>query len=528
MAAPMRFCLLCRQHLHQTRQLHLSSYQMSAAKVRVRFAPSPTGFLHLGGLRTALYNYLFAKSKGGTFVLRIEDTDQSRVVPGALEKLESMLEWTGVIPDEGPSHGGNFHPYVQSDRLELYQESVKALIKNETAYYCFCTPKRLDLLRRDAVRRGETPRYDNRCRHLQPEEVKDKLAGKAPFTIRLKLEPTPDPWDDMIKGPVSHNVAEIEGDPVLMKSDGFPTYHLANVVDDHHMEVTHVLRGDEWQPSAPKHILLYKAFGWQAPRFAHLPLIVNKDGTKLSKRQGDIHVEHFKEKGYLPEAVVSYVTTIGGGFDCDTSSLTLKELVQHFQIERVNRHHGRLDQLFLERSNHAHLSRIMESEERIQLVTSLRSLLQVAYGDRTGERTLGTELFDRNYLLHVLEWAVGEDRISKLSDLLQPEFAFLWETPGQDQVRSLQSQHSDLVHLLSDCLLLLDRQVTYDKGSLAETLRGHARSSGVKVSVYMHLMRQALSGMKEGPPVAEMMTVMGKDNTLRRLQHSVKLLQSPS
>ncbi|KAK7484429.1 hypothetical protein BaRGS_00024314 [Batillaria attramentaria] len=521
MAASMRkicFRRLLRRFSTKRKGVNcLSTSQDASSNVRVRFAPSPTGYLHLGGLRTALYNFLFAKSREGTFVLRIEDTDQSRLIPDALDKLEKMLEWSGLVPDEGPSHGGKYGPYIQSLRIDLYQESIKQLLQNGTAYHCFCTPKRLDLLRRDSVRRGETPRYDNRCRHLEPGVIKEKLDAKTPYVVRLKLEPTPDPWDDMIKGPIAHNVAEIEGDPVILKSDGFPTYHFANVVDDHYMGISHVLRGDEWIHSTPKHLLLYKAFGWSAPRFAHLPLIVNQDGTKLSKRQGDIHIEHFRDQGYLPEAVVSYVTTIGGGFKCNTASLTLDQLVQHFDIERVKSYHSRLDPLFLEEANRAHLMRLMKTRHA-ELVASLRSLF--------GSADQQQEILTDKYLSRVLHWSLTEDRISKLTDLVQPKFAFLWETPQRDQIQMLRSTHTSLTELLTDCTKKLQNVGDFEKDGLAPVLREHAKASGLKTSVYMHLMREVLSGLKEGPPVAEMMSVMGKDNTLRRIHHTIHLLQS--
>ncbi|GFN87358.1 glutamate--tRNA ligase [Plakobranchus ocellatus] len=211
--------------------------------VRVRFAPSPTGFMHLGGLRTALYNFLFARANQGKFILRIEDTDQNRAVPGAIEKLEETLQWAQVNPDEGPSAGGSYGPYIQSQRLDLYQEHVQTLLSSGSAYRCFCSARRLELMRKEAARRGEPSRYDGKCRGLTEEAVKKNLDQGLPHTIRLKLKPTPEPWDDLIKGKCSHDIFDIEGDPILLKSDGYPTYHFANVVDDHLMRVTHVLRG---------------------------------------------------------------------------------------------------------------------------------------------------------------------------------------------------------------------------------------------------------------------------------------------
>lgn len=227
-------------------------------EVRVRFAPSPTGFLHLGGLRTALYNYIYAKKYGGSFILRMEDTDQSRLVPGAAESIEDMLEWAGIPPDESPRGGGQYGPYLQSQRLSLYSQAADSLVQTGKAYHCFCSQQRLELLKREALRSGQTPRYDNRCRHLRPDQVEEKLDQKVPHVIRFRLESGVEPFNDLVFGWNRHEVAQVEGDPVVMKADGFPTYHLANVVDDHLMKVSHVLRGSEWLISTSKHLLLYR------------------------------------------------------------------------------------------------------------------------------------------------------------------------------------------------------------------------------------------------------------------------------
>nr|KAF6354735.1 glutamyl-tRNA synthetase 2, mitochondrial [Myotis myotis] len=260
----------------------------SGAAVRVRFAPSPTGFLHLGGLRTALYNYLFAKKHGGSFILRLEDTDQTRLVPGAADNIEHMLEWAGIPPDESPHRGGPRGPYLQSQRLELYAQATEALLKTGAAYPCFCSSQRLELLKKEALRSRQIPRYDNRCRNLSQRQVAEKLAKDPKPAIRFRLEEEAPAFQDLVYGWNRHEVASVEGDPVILKSDGFPTYHLACVVDDHHMGISHVLRGSEWLVSTAKHLLLYQALGWPPPRFAHLPLLLNRDGSKLSKRQGDI------------------------------------------------------------------------------------------------------------------------------------------------------------------------------------------------------------------------------------------------
>ncbi|MEK7172104.1 MAG: glutamate--tRNA ligase, partial [Patescibacteria group bacterium] len=268
--------------------------------IRTRFAPSPTGFLHIGGLRTALYNYLFARKNGGKFIFRLEDTDQKRFVEGAYENLIKMLEWAGLKFDEGPHIGGAHAPYIQSQRFELYKKFADELLQKGAAYRCFCTSERLLQMRKEQEEHKLAPKYDKHCAKLSADEIEKLLAGKTPFVVRQKIPDSGEVnFTDLVREDVTFKCETID-DQVLLKSDGFPTYHLANVVDDHAMEITHVIRGEEWLSSTPKHILLYKAFGWNPPHFAHLPLLLNKDKSKLSKRQGDVAVEDYKLKGYLP------------------------------------------------------------------------------------------------------------------------------------------------------------------------------------------------------------------------------------
>jgi glutamyl-tRNA synthetase len=283
--------------------------------VRVRFAPSPTGFLHIGGLRTALYNYLFARHHGGQFILRIEDTDQERTVPGAVENIIEMLSWAGLEFDEGPHVGGPYGPYVQSQRLELYRQQAQVLLERGAAYYAFDTPEELERMRARQRAAGVAPKYDRFSMRnsftLPEDEVRRLLAEGAPAVVRLAvpLDRTVS-FTDIIRGAITVSARDLD-DQVLLKSDGFPTYHLANVVDDHFMRITHVIRGEEWIPSTPKHVLLYEAFGWEMPQFAHLPLLLNPDRSKLSKRHGDVAVEDFRRQGYFPEALVNFVALLG-------------------------------------------------------------------------------------------------------------------------------------------------------------------------------------------------------------------------
>jgi len=305
--------------------------------IRTRFAPSPTGFLHVGGLRTALYNYLFAKKHNGQFILRIEDTDQTRIVPGAIENLIETLHWAGIEFDEGPNKGGPYGPYIQSQRLELYRKHAQELIEKGYAYYCFCSPERLEKMREEQIKLKQQPRYDGTCRRLSQEEVKKKLDEGIPKTIRMKIPEWGElTFHDLIRGDVTINFKTLD-DQIILKSDGFPTYHLAVVVDAHYMKISHVIRGEEWLPSTPKHILLYEYLNWKKPQFAHLPLLLNPDRTKLSKRQGDVAVEDYRAKGYLPEAIVNFIALLGWNPGDEREFFKLDELINEFSLERVNK-----------------------------------------------------------------------------------------------------------------------------------------------------------------------------------------------
>jgi glutamyl-tRNA synthetase len=306
-------------------------------QIRTRFAPSPTGYLHVGGLRSALYNYLFAKQQGGKFLLRIEDTDQTRYVEGAVEKLMHSLETCEMIWDEGPEKEGNFGPYIQSQRTEIYRKYAKQLVENEQAYPCFCTSERLESMREEQQKSGLAPRYDGHCRNLPKEEVEKLMKENTPHVIRLRIPYNQKiEFKDLVRKKVVFESKEID-DQVLIKSDGFPTYHLANVVDDHLMEITHVIRGEEWLPSTPKHIVLYHAFGWKPPIFAHLPLLLNEDRSKLSKRQGDVAVEDYLAKGYSKEAIINFIAFLGWNPGNNREVYSLEELVKEFNIEKVQK-----------------------------------------------------------------------------------------------------------------------------------------------------------------------------------------------
>ena len=306
-------------------------------EIRVRFAPSPTGYLHVGGLRTALYNYLFARGQGGTFILRVEDTDRTRLVEGAVENLIRTLGWAGLDFDEGPGREGDCGPYVQSERLEIYRTHAEQLLAAGKAYRCFCSAEMLEEQRRLQTVEKRAPMYEQRCRTIPHQESEQRAADGETCTIRMKVPLLGElAFHDEIRGEVRVGVSVID-DQVLMKSDGYPTYHLANVVDDHFMRISHVIRGEEWLPSTPKHLLIYDFFGWEPPRFAHLPLLLNPDRSKLSKRQGDVAVEDFREKGYLSEALVNFVALLGWNTSDTRELFTLPELTSAFSLDRVSK-----------------------------------------------------------------------------------------------------------------------------------------------------------------------------------------------
>ncbi|MFH0987822.1 MAG: glutamate--tRNA ligase [Parcubacteria group bacterium] len=306
------------------------------SNVRVRIAPSPTGFVHIGNLRTILYNFLFAKHYKGTFIVRIEDTDQSRFVPGAMENLLSVLRWAGVEGEEGTyltadnkiKERGDYAPYTQSRRLDIYKQQIQVLLGKNKAYHCFCSKERLEKLRSDQVINKQAPRYDNFCRNLTKDEVQSRIAKGEPHVIRFKMPENKDVIaKDLIHGDIVVNTDALD-DYVLVKTDGFPTYHFANVVDDHQMKITHVLRGEEWIASLPKHILLYNAFDWQAPAFAHLPSLLGKNKKKLSKRDGDTNVQDFIDKGYLRDAIINFIALLGWNSGSEQEIYNLEELTK--------------------------------------------------------------------------------------------------------------------------------------------------------------------------------------------------------
>lgn len=483
--------------------------------VRVRFAPSPTGFLHLGGLRTALYNYIFAKKYGGSFVLRLEDTDQSRLVPGADEAIEDMLEWAGIPPDESPRRGGPAGPYQQSQRLELYNQTALQLVESGHAYYCFCSTQRLELLKKEALRSGQTPRYDNRCRHLRADQVQEKLSQGIPHVIRFCLESGVEPFQDLIFGWNHHEVAQVEGDPVVIKADGFPTYHLANIVDDHHMRISHVLRGSEWLISTAKHLLMYRALGWEPPTFGHLPLLMNKDGSKLSKRQGDIFIQSFQRAGVLPEALLDITTNCGSGFTSNRLGRRMDELISEFNPSKITTHSALIDLEKLPEFNRIHLQQQIEDEEQCRLlVKDLQEQIQRAYPEELQDK----EVLHENYINHILHLRKGH--VCSLKELVSPGYAYLWVRPSvsYQQVAALTSEAQHIVSLVLRMVEARGGDLSVDL--LSGDLKALAKNTkATKYRDVMKLLRLTLSGVQQGPSVAEIMVSLGPTEIIHRFQN---------
>jgi glutamyl-tRNA synthetase len=475
---------------------------------RVRFAPSPTGFLHVGGLRTALYNYLYARKHGGTFILRIEDTDRSRFVPGAIEQLIAMLRWSGLDFDEGPEVGGPHASYLQSERLDLYHAEVRKLLDNGSAYRCFCTPERLEEMKLAQQKAKLPPRYDRTCLGLARDEVDRRAAAGAPHVVRMRV---PDGETivvhDDIRGDVEFEASALD-DQVLLKSDGYPTYHLANVVDDHEMEISHVIRGEEWLPSTPKHVLLYRFFGYESPRFAHLPLLLNPDRSKLSKRQGDVAVEDYRAKGFLPEALINFVALLGWSPGDEREVFSLEELVREFSLERVNKAGAVFNLDKLRWFNQVYIRKMPLD----RLLAELRPhLLERGYGG-----------FPDDYHRRVID--LMRERVTFVRDLVS-ESAWFYVDPEQYEPESVQKRWTvESPRLLRRLLPLLESLPKFEQSALEESVRTFAEREGVKAGDVVHPLRLAASGVGRGPGLYEMLETLGREASLRRIRRALEHL----
>ncbi|MGH1364802.1 MAG: glutamate--tRNA ligase [Calditrichia bacterium] len=476
-------------------------------QIRTRFAPSPTGYLHVGGLLAALFNYLYARKHEGVFILRIEDTDQSRFVQGAMEKLMASLKWSGIAYDEGPDIGGDMGPYIQSQRTELYKEHAEILLKNGYAYRCFCTPEELETMREKQLEAGEPMRYDGTWRDRDSAEVDAKMNEGASYVVRLKMPADGETvFSDLVRGEVRF-MNELFDDQVLVKSDGFPTYHLANVVDDHHMGITHVIRGEEWLNSVPKHLQLYKAFGWQAPEMAHLSLLLNADRSKLSKRQGDVAVEDYRDKGYLPEALVNFVALLGWSPGGEQEIFSMGELIDQFSIDKVSKSGSVFDQDKLSWMNGMYI-REMDQQNYIEFA---KPFLQQAGLD------VADEAQTNKILLAVQKKVDRGDQIPAAVDL------FYSDTLNVEEEAALDVLKGESTKSVLELFLAGAKNVeTLDLQSFKEVMKGVQQESGVKGAGLWQPMRVAITGMTSGPELPVVIDIFGKEKVCSFVEQAVE------
>lgn len=481
--------------------------------VRLRFAPSPTGYLHIGGLRTALYNYLYAKQKGGKFLLRIEDTDRTRYVEGAIENLIHELKWAGVEADEGVcldengkiTEVGECGPYIQSERVEkgIYNKYAEELIENGYAYYCFCSKERLDDVKNQQKADGKIPRYDGLCRGVSIEDAKKRIANGESYVIRLKLPENRDiVFEDVIKGRITINTNDMD-DQVLIKADGFPTYHFAVVVDDHLMGITHIVRGDEWISSTPKHIYLYEALGFEKPIFVHLPTVLNKSGKKLSKRNDDASVEDFRLKGYLPEALINYLALVGWSPESNEEILSLDEMVKQFSFDRVSKSGGVFDVDKLDWVN-AQYIRKMEVSELAKLVKPYLVKAGFIKEDICEKRL---ELITKTF----------QESISRLPEIVE-QSRFLFEDVTVEP-EALKMRNVEHIEILKE---KMKEELSQIEEMDEETAKGFMKkvqkASGFKGKDLYMPVRALLTGQVHGPELSNILEILGKGEILRRLE----------
>lgn len=486
----------------------------------VRFAPSPTGFVHIGSLRTALYNYLFAKKTNGKYLLRVEDTDQTRLVEGALEGMLNAMSWAGINHTEGVMidenqnvyQEGENGPYIQSQRLEIYNKYVNQLLESGHAYYCFCSKERLDDLRETQKSKGETAKYDGHCKSLTKEQIEENLKNNVPHVVRLKLPENYDiTFNDIVRGTVTVNTNDID-DQVLRKTDGFPTYHMAVIVDDHLMGVTHVIRGEEWLPSTPKHVYLYEAFGWEAPTFVHLPNILNKDKKKLSKRQGDVAVEDFRKKGYLKEALVNYVALLGWSPDDNQEIFSMEELENAFNLEKVSKSGGVFDVAKLNWMNNQYIK-----AHDLDKLTELCIPFVIESGLMTKE-----EAESKKEWLKLAVETVREsmDYLSMFPDkikMLLEEDIHEVEEEAKD---FMKLEHmGELLETLEEKINAVDEITEAFVGAMFKEIQ---KEKGIKGKNLFMGTRVLLTGQMHGPDINKLLTLLGKEKLINRLSESKK------
>ena len=477
--------------------------------VRLRFAPSPTGFLHVGGLRTALFCWFYVRQHAGQFIFRLEDTDQKRLVEGAENDLVRMLEWAGIDLDEAPEIGGNYGPYRQSERIEIYKTHAQKLLDQDHAYPCFCSTERLDNLRDEQRVNGETPRYDGFCRKLNKHESSLQIDSGESHVVRMKIPEIPETivLNDLIRGTVSIETSQIE-DQVIVKSDGFPTYHLAVVVDDHLMQISHVVRGEEWLPSFPKHLLLYRYFGWEPPEFAHLPLILNPDRTKLSKRQGDVAVEDFRDQGFLPESLVNFISLLGWSPPDDREIFSLAELVNEFSFLRVNKSGSIFDREKLNWMNQQYIQK-MDLDELLRRLQPFLTKTPYAQEDET---------------LLVKAVKILQSRLVTLAEIGNRLSLIFDEHPQatDPEVLSVLREKTSK-QVLAEFVRQLELTDCLTEENLGSIVKNVQNATNIKGKQLWMPLRYSITLEAQGPDLKKIVDLFGKEKCLRLVKNALDL-----
>lgn len=488
-------------------------------EVRVRYAPSPTGLQHIGSVRTALFNYLFARSMGGKFILRLEDTDQTRYSEDYVKNLYDTFRWLGFYWDEGPDVGGPVGPYVQSERFELYRKYAEELVAKGKAYYCFCDEERLSKLHSDTAEEeseGGNFGYDRACRNIDPAEARQRAESGAAHVIRLKIPlEGSTKFHDILLGEIEWKNADINPDPVLLKSDGFPTYHLANVIDDHLMGITHVLRAQEWIPSAPLHVIMYEAFGWTPPELCHLPMVLGGDGHKLSKRHGATAVDEFRRKGYLREALINYVAMLGASYEDGRDIYPLGELERLFRLDKINKSPAVFDYQRLEWFNGQYIRQKTDEELAGLLVPFLADAGLVAPSPLPEHTAL---------ILGAMP--IVKERLKFLSDA-PTIMRYLFEEPPLAPREDFIPKKLDVprtVELLGHAAELLPSCALSDIPACETKFRAEAERIGAKFGDLMMPLRVAITGSRVSPPLFESIRLLGLERSLGRVEKARSFL----
>lgn len=486
--------------------------------VRVRYAPSPTGMQHIGGIRTALFNYFFARANGGKFILRVEDTDRERFHPEALQDIYDSFRWLGIDWDEGPDRGGEYGPYVQSERVELYRDYARKLVESGHAYWAYDTPERLEEMRKKQTEsKSKHQGYDRFFRDMDENDREEYRRQGIPGVVRFKVPLSGETSiSDLVLGDIKRKNEDVSPDPVLLKSDGFPTYHLANVVDDHLMGISHIMRAQEWIPSAPLHVLLYEAFGWEPPKYVHLPMVMGKDGQKLSKRHGSTSLQEFVKQGYLPEAIINYVSLLGWAYDDRTEFFTREELEKVFSAEKIAKSPAVFDYRKLEWFNGQYIRQKTNSELRELLLPLL-----------SGAGLIMVEPDARESRLIDGAVPLVKERLKFLTDA--PEaLAFLFREPEGITAEDLIPKKSDAESTLK--ALELAAEILGDFADLDEEgfdARFHscAEENGMKVGALMMPVRIAVTGSKMSPPLHGSIALLGAEHAIRRIRAAAEILK---